>query len=187
VIRLQAIARAAQEVVASPGSEGARNLLHRRLLDAGITPEVVVATPRQSLADSAIDGLRTATRRQESEAPVPRMVNKPWGHEIWWAVTEKYAGKILHVERGHRLSLQYHRDKDESCYLLSGRIVLTQGSSVDALERRTLEPGSSWRNRPGEIHTIEALEHSDVLEASTPQLDDVVRLHDHYGRISAAP
>jgi len=111
-----------------------------------------------------------------------RHVPKPWGFEVWWAVTDDYAGKLLHVEQGHRLSLQYHEEKDESCYLLSGMITLTHGLSLDELTHRTVSPGECWRNRPGEIHTIEAIVTSVVIEASTPQLDDVVRVHDRYGR-----
>jgi mannose-6-phosphate isomerase len=111
-----------------------------------------------------------------------KRIEKPWGFEIWWAHTDMYAGKILHVDRGHRLSLQYHQHKDESCYLLSGSVRLVKGASMDDLESFDLEPGACWRNVPGEIHTIEALAPSDVLEVSTPQLDDVVRLLDDYGR-----
>jgi mannose-6-phosphate isomerase-like protein (cupin superfamily) len=115
-----------------------------------------------------------------------RRVEKPWGYEIWWSHTDLYAGKILHVEAGHRLSLQYHEQKDESCYLLSGSVRLIKGPSIDELDAVDLPPGACWRNRPGEIHTIEALAASDVLEVSTPQLDDVVRLLDDYGRAGAA-
>ncbi len=113
---------------------------------------------------------------------LPRRVEKPWGHEIWWAATDQYVGKILHVNKGHRLSLQYHEEKDESCYVLAGRLILVQGQSPDALTERTISVGDVWHNAPGTIHTIEALEDSDVLEASTPQLHDVVRLRDDYGR-----
>ncbi|MGH2842441.1 MAG: cupin [Solirubrobacteraceae bacterium] len=112
----------------------------------------------------------------------PRRVEKPWGYEIWWAATDHYVGKILHVDRGHRLSLQYHEQKDETGYLLSGRVLLIQGESIDSLTEREVRPGGTWHNGPGLIHTIEALEDSDVLEASTPFLDDVVRLEDNYGR-----
>jgi mannose-6-phosphate isomerase len=111
-----------------------------------------------------------------------RRVEKPWGHEIWWAQTDAYAGKLLIVERGHRLSVQMHREKDETSYLLSGRLLLLQGPSAEELVERTIEPGASWRNEPSVVHTIEALEDSTVLEVSTPQLDDVVRLSDRYGR-----
>lgn len=113
---------------------------------------------------------------------LPRRVEKPWGYEIWWAHTEHYAGKILHVDAGHRLSLQFHHEKDESCYVLSGRLLLVQGDSADSLTESVIEPGHVWRNTPGTVHTIEAIEDSDVLEVSTPHLDDVVRLIDNYGR-----
>jgi mannose-6-phosphate isomerase len=119
---------------------------------------------------------------------LPHRVIKPWGYEIWYALTGDYAGKILHVDEGHRLSLQFHERKDESCYVLSGRLLLIQGPSVDRLIERTVNPGDVWRNQPGEVHTIEALQGSDVLEVSTPHLDDVVRLRDEYGRRgSSAP
>jgi mannose-6-phosphate isomerase len=111
-------------------------------------------------------------------------VEKPWGHEIWWAHTDHYAGKILFVEAGHRLSIQAHREKDETSYLLSGRLLLLQGPSESELSERTLTPGASWRNEPGVVHSIEAIEDATVLEVSTPQLDDVVRFSDRYGRDS---
>lgn len=113
---------------------------------------------------------------------LPRRIEKPWGYEIWWAHTEQYAGKILHVNAGQRLSLQYHNEKDESCYLLSGKLLLVQGSSAEDLSETMISPGHTWRNPPGLVHTIEAIEDADVLEASTSQLDDVVRLADAYGR-----
>lgn len=118
------------------------------------------------------------TKRDE----LPIRVDKPWGYEIWWAWTDDYAGKILHVGAGHKLSVQYHEVKDESSYLLRGRVYLHKGSSLDNLVATELGEGAQWRNRPGEIHTIEAIEDSDVLEVSTPHLDDVVRLSDSYGR-----
>jgi mannose-6-phosphate isomerase-like protein (cupin superfamily) len=109
-------------------------------------------------------------------------VEKPWGHEIWWAQTDRYAGKLLIVKAGERLSVQLHREKDETSYLLSGRLLLVQGPSAEELSEREIGPGTSWRNEPGVVHTIEALEDATVLEVSTPQLDDVVRLSDRYGR-----
>lgn len=118
----------------------------------------------------------------DEHAPLPRVVAKPWGSELWWAQTDRYAGKILRVTGGHRLSVQYHRAKDETSYLLSGRLLLLKGPTADALDGREVHPGEAWRNRPGEIHTIEALEDCEVLEVSTPELDDVVRLVDQYGR-----
>ena len=113
---------------------------------------------------------------------VPVRIDKPWGYEIWYAWTDRYVGKILHVRRGHRLSLQYHREKDEASYLLRGRLLLTKGPTQDRLTVTEIGEGHAWHNRPGEIHTIEALEDADVLEVSTPELDDVVRLQDRYGR-----
>jgi mannose-6-phosphate isomerase-like protein (cupin superfamily) len=118
----------------------------------------------------------------DAQPLIPRTVDKPWGHELWWAHTERYAGKILHVRAGQRLSLQYHEHKDETSYLLSGRMLLVKGTSETDLAEIEIAPGYGWRNRPGEIHTIEAIEDSDVLEVSTPELDDVVRLEDRYGR-----
>ena len=113
---------------------------------------------------------------------LPRKVDKPWGSELWYAHTERYAGKILRVNAGHKLSIQYHTEKDETSYLLSGRIVVGQGSAADKLEARELEPGAAWRNEPGIVHTLEALEDSVILEVSTPELHDVVRITDRYGR-----
>jgi mannose-6-phosphate isomerase len=113
---------------------------------------------------------------------VPRRVDKPWGHEIWWAETDHYAGKLLFVRAGERLSLQFHERKDETSYLLSGRLLLTKGDSADALESNEIGPGVAWRNQPGEVHTIEAIEDSTLVEVSTPHLEDVVRLEDRYGR-----
>ena len=113
---------------------------------------------------------------------LPRRVEKPWGYEIWWAATDQYVAKILHVNKGHRLSLQYHEHKDETSYVFAGRLILFQGDTEESITERTVGVGDVWRNRPGTIHTIEALEDADVLEASTPHLEDVVRIRDDYGR-----
>jgi hypothetical protein len=113
---------------------------------------------------------------------LPIRIEKPWGYEIWYAWTEQYVGKIIHVNAGFKLSLQYHELKDESSYLLRGRMLLTRGGRPDALTVTEISEGHTWRNRAREIHTIEALEDSDVLEVSTPHLQDVVRLQDLYGR-----
>lgn len=113
---------------------------------------------------------------------LPQRVEKPWGHELWFAHTDRYAGKLLHVGGGHRLSVQYHERKDETSYLLSGRLLLSQGEDVDGLKEVEIGAGAVWRNEPGVVHTIEALEDSVVLEVSTPELEDVIRLADRYGR-----
>jgi mannose-6-phosphate isomerase-like protein (cupin superfamily) len=119
-------------------------------------------------------------------ASEPQRVEKPWGYEIWWAHTADYAGKLLVVNVGHALSLQYHLEKDETSYLLSGRLLLVQGASAEELGEQEIVPGQAWRNEPGTVHSIEALEDSVVLEVSTPHLEDVVRLRDRYGRSQEA-
>lgn len=108
-------------------------------------------------------------------------VPKPWGHETIWAHTDRYVGKILHIKAGHALSIQYHNRKDETVHLLSGQLVyrVQRGESLDDMH---LECGDSFRITPGTIHQMEAVTDCDVLEASTPELDDVVRLSDRYGR-----
>ena len=113
---------------------------------------------------------------------LPRRIDKPWGHELWYALTDRYAGKILRIEAGHRLSLQYHEHKDESNYLMSGRLRLTRGTSADEMTSVELGPGDVWRNTAGIVHMVEALEDCEVLEVSTPEVEDVVRLEDNYGR-----
>jgi mannose-6-phosphate isomerase len=113
---------------------------------------------------------------------LPVKIEKPWGYEIWYAWTDQYVGKIIHVNKGGKLSLQYHNEKDETSYLLKGRLLLTKGPNPENLIITEIGEGHMWRNRPGEIHTIEGVEDSDVLEVSTPHLEDVVRLTDLYGR-----
>jgi mannose-6-phosphate isomerase len=112
---------------------------------------------------------------------VPYRVEKPWGYELIWARTEYYVGKILHVKAGHVLSLQYHNLKDETMHVLSGELIL-RTQSGDALVSRPFKAGETARIPPKLIHQIEAVVDSDVLEASTPHLDDLVRLQDRYGR-----
>lgn len=111
----------------------------------------------------------------------PRRVEKPWGHELIWAHTDRYVGKILHIKAGHALSVQYHNRKDETIHLLRGTMIYRVGDGQD-LQVVALRAGQSFRNVPGTIHQMEAVTDCDVLEASTPDLDDVVRLSDRYGR-----
>jgi mannose-6-phosphate isomerase len=139
----------------------------------------------QEVALAALGALRTRSRGRYAARmteKLPREVPKPWGSELWYAHTDRYAGKILRVNAGHRLSVQFHTEKDETSYLLSGRLLLEQGDTADTLQRRVLEQGATWRNAPGVVHTFEALEDSVILEVSTPELHDVVRIEDRYGR-----
>ncbi len=117
------------------------------------------------------------------EKSLPREVSKPWGSELWFAHTERYAGKILRVRAGCRLSVQFHEEKDETSYVLSGRVIVSQGDSAETMTTQELGPGESWRNQPRIIHTLEAVEDAEIIEVSTPQLEDVVRLEDRYGRV----
>ena len=107
---------------------------------------------------------------------------KPWGREIWFANNEKYAGKILEIAKGHRYSLQYHEKKQETQYIYSGKVKLTYGTDKDDLQEKILNPGDKIEVHPYTIHRLEALEDSKVFEVSTPELDDVVKLEDDYGR-----
>jgi mannose-6-phosphate isomerase-like protein (cupin superfamily) len=110
-----------------------------------------------------------------------RRVPKPWGEEIIFAHTERYAGKILRIRRGESLSLQYHERKDETIYLYSGRIRVTLETD-GRREDHILEPGGALHFPPRTRHRMEAIEDSELFEASSPELDDVVRLEDRYGR-----
>ena len=114
------------------------------------------------------------------KSPV-RRVDKPWGYELIWAQTSRYVGKVLHINRGHRLSLQYHNRKDETIYVLSGqlRLVVDEGKGVAELD---LAPGDSFHIAPLTKHRMIAITDCDLAEASTADLDDVVRLEDEYGR-----
>ena len=110
-------------------------------------------------------------------------VPKPWGHETIWAHSERYVGKILHINAGHELSVQYHNRKDETIYLLWGEIVYrVQREGDDILDDVQLQLGESFRITPGTIHQMIAVTDCDVLEVSTPEVDDIVRLSDKYGR-----
>ena len=113
---------------------------------------------------------------------LPYRVEKPWGHEIIWAKSDRYVGKILHIDRGHVLSLQYHNKKDETIYVLKGEIILRLQQGETLIER-SMKEGESFHITPKTIHQFEAVVASDLLEASTPEIDDVVRLKDRYGRV----
>jgi len=113
----------------------------------------------------------------------PHKVEKPWGHELIWAEAEAFVGKILFVKAGESLSLQFHNVKDESWLIQEGRAKLELGSAGDAmLKHEVVGPGAAFRFRPGTVHRVTALEDTTIVEVSTAQLDDVVRLEDRYGR-----
>ena len=112
----------------------------------------------------------------------PRRVEKPWGWELVFAETEAYVGKLLFVRAGEALSLQYHAVKDESWLVREGRAILELGAVGEELEPVEIEPGDAFRLGPGTVHRVTALEDTLVLEVSTPELDDVVRVEDRYGR-----
>lgn len=108
--------------------------------------------------------------------------SKPWGEEIWFAHTDFYAGKILKIKKGHRYSLQYHKEKLETQYVISGQVKMIHGDSEDNLQETILNPGDKFDVTPGMIHRAEGVEDSEIFEVSTPELDDVVKLADDYGR-----
>jgi mannose-6-phosphate isomerase-like protein (cupin superfamily) len=109
-------------------------------------------------------------------------VDKPWGYELHWAKTERYVGKILHIKAGHALSLQYHNKKDETIFLQSGRMLFEFEEQKGVLKKWEMQPGDAYHVVPKTVHRMTAIEDCDVLEVSTPELDDVVRLEDRYGR-----
>ena len=111
-----------------------------------------------------------------------KIVKKPWGEEQWLAHTDKYAGKILIIEAGKRFSLQYHEVKHETQYVVSGKIKMEIGPDGDHMEERILGPGAVTMVEPGTWHRIEAIETATIFEVSTPELDDVVRITDDFGR-----
>ena len=112
-----------------------------------------------------------------------RRVDKPWGYELIWALTDIYCGKVLFVRAGHSLSLQFHREKDESWLVQAGRAKVELGEAGEGmLMQEIVAAGAAFHFVPGTVHRVTALEDTTILEVSTPHLDDVVRLEDAYGR-----
>ncbi|MBI1860193.1 MAG: cupin domain-containing protein [Deltaproteobacteria bacterium] len=112
----------------------------------------------------------------------PQKTEKPWGHELLWAKTKDYVAKILFIKKGESLSLQYHKEKEETLFLEVGDCVFEYGRSQDSLEKRVMKPGDVFHVPPGLIHRMNAVTDCRFFEVSTPQLSDVVRLKDSYGR-----
>ena len=113
---------------------------------------------------------------------IPRRVPKPWGEELIWALTDKYCGKIITIETGRRLSLQYHERKDEAIFVTTGRLLLLLENDRGEDELRELGPGEGAHVPVGRRHRYEAIERVELIEVSTPELDDVVRIEDDFGR-----
>ena len=111
-----------------------------------------------------------------------RKVDKPWGYELRWAITDRYAGKILHINRGEALSLQYHDRKDEFLYVVKGAVDIELGGPDGDLTKHRMQVGDTLHITPGTRHRLTAVEDADIFEVSTPEIDDVVRLEDRYGR-----
>ena len=109
-------------------------------------------------------------------------VEKPWGYEIIYALTDHYCGKVLFIRKDEQLSLQFHREKDEVIYVHSGRIEMEIGDPGGPLDIEVVGPGHAFHIQPGTVHRWRALEDTTVLEVSTPEIDDIVRLEDRYGR-----
>lgn len=109
-------------------------------------------------------------------------VEKPWGYELIWAHTDRYVGKLIAIRAGQRLSLQYHQKKDEAIYVIQGRLRLHLANTDGVIELHELGPGASWRIDVGRTHRFEAISDVQLVEVSTPELDDVVRLEDDFGR-----
>ena len=111
-----------------------------------------------------------------------KRVEKPWGHELIWAVTDRYVGKVLHIKKGHQLSLQYHNKKDETVMVWTGKMRFVHYAEGQEPGHTDMGPGEAFHVTPGLRHRMIALEDTDVFEVSTTELDDVVRLEDAYGR-----
>ncbi|HEX2152704.1 MAG TPA: cupin domain-containing protein [Acidimicrobiia bacterium] len=111
-----------------------------------------------------------------------RHVSKPWGSEEIWAETDQYVGKVIRINGGQRLSLQVHEEKDESILIVKGKLRLHSGADEDSVTTRILDQGDSAHIPPGLVHRFEAVVDTELIEVSTPQLMDVVRLDDDYGR-----
>src|SRR6185503_5184766 len=141
----------------------------RSILRAALRP-----TPRAC-------GRRSAWRFAIVSKEVVR-VPKPWGYELIWAHTERYVGKIIHIDAGHALSYQFHRKKEETIYVMKGTLTLHVSEDESAARVVTLNEGEAFHIPPGLRHRFEAKSAVDLIETSTPELDDVVRLEDRYGR-----
>ena len=138
--------------------------------------------PRHLAQKTRISDIDDMAEESEKRTGIIRTVEKPWGYEIWWALTDKYVGKILHINKGHSLSYQYHKVKDETIYLHTGEMTLEIEEVGKPRVTLRILPGEAIRITPFTKHRMIAVEDCDVLEVSTPEVEDVVRLEDKYGR-----
>jgi mannose-6-phosphate isomerase len=119
----------------------------------------------------------------EGFAVEPTRVDKPWGHELIWALSDAYCAKIIFVKAGESLSLQFHREKDESWLVHAGKARIDMAAPGEKVPNSEIVgAGAAFRILPGTVHRVTAVEDTTILEVSTPQLEDVVRLEDRYGR-----
>ena len=123
-----------------------------------------------------------STRIPEFGRAEDHKVDKPWGYELRWAITERYVGKILHVNKGEALSLQYHEHKDEYQYVVRGVVDIELGGAGGGLTTQRMAAGDTLHIAPGTRHRLTAIEDTDIFEVSTPEVEDVIRLEDRYGR-----
>lgn len=148
-------------------------------------PSTGDSAPGDEAGPEAVPGPAPATLEAVAPPPpgsLPRRVDKPWGHELIWAHTDRYVGKILVIETGRRLSLQHHERKDEWIHVLSGRLLLTLANDAGEIEQRELGPGDGAHVPVLRTHRYEALETCTLVEVSTPELLDVIRIEDDFGR-----
>jgi len=134
------------------------------------------------VTDAERPGGIAAGRPRSVETGLPRTVDKPWGRELIWAVTDRYVGKIITIEAGKRLSFQYHEQKDEWIHVLSGRLLLTLEDDAGAIQDHELGPGEGAHVPTGRRHRYAGIDTVSLVEVSTPELEDVVRLEDDFGR-----
>ena len=146
---------------------------------SGFSRKIIVCVPLPPKGGSHAE----ATVEEKTKVADVTRVDKPWGYELHWAKTDRYVGKLIHVNAGHALSLQYHNQKDETIFLWSGRM-LFEIKEGDELVKREMKPGESVHVTPKTVHRMTAIEDCDIFEVSTPELHDVVRLEDRYGRVT---
>jgi mannose-6-phosphate isomerase len=145
----------------------------------------VTRSSARARSSSGADGVSVDSRAPvppPDPSELPRRVDKPWGHELIWAHTDRYVGKILQIETGKRLSLQHHEVKDEWIHVLSGRLLMTLENDAGLVEARELGAGDSAHVPAGRRHRYTAIETCRIIEVSTPELLDVVRVEDDFGR-----